>query len=602
MNNAQRIIPWAVVLLCLAYLGAGFVGGRETGPMDWAAFARIPVSAEGRTKPLDSFARNSMMVMSGRQTVTTAQGQRPAIEWLADALARPEAAADRPVFRIDHPDVITLLGLSGPERHRFSFRELSPKLDEISRQAESAQETPAKRQDPFQRQILDLHRRLFLYMEIRHMESPYTIAPLAAGQEWRPMASMIAEPALESHPTVVAFRTMLTAYSKGDAAGFSEQARAYLALVGDRLPEETRRAGYEVVFNRYEPFYRASALYVVAFLLASVGFLLSCLSRGEWAGSLGRATVGVLCVALLLHTIGIASRIYLQGRPPVTNLYSSAVFIGWVCVVLGLTIEWFFRLGLGSIAASAIGFATLVVAHNLSNTGDTMEMMQAVLDTNFWLATHVVVVTIGYSATFLAGFLGITYIALGVFTPLLRTDLGKSLPKMIYGVICFAALASFVGTVLGGIWADQSWGRFWGWDPKENGAALIVLMNVLTLHARWGGMVRDRGVAVLAVCGNIITAWSWFGTNMLGIGLHSYGFMASAVFWLIAFIAVQLIVIAIGLIPHRMWRSAREGRTPPAPARGARGIAVATERESGGTGLGRRRGGRPGAGAFRVRG
>jgi hypothetical protein len=163
-----------------------------------------------------------------------------------------------------------------------------------------------------------------------------------------------------------------------------------------------------------------------------------------------------------------------------------------------------------------------------------------------------------------------------VFTPLLRTDLGKSLPKMIYGVICFAALASFVGTVLGGIWADQSWGRFWGWDPKENGAALIVLMNVLTLHARWGGMVRDRGVAVLAVCGNIITAWSWFGTNMLGIGLHSYGFMASAVFWLIAFIVVQLAVIAIGLVPHRLWRSAGDGLARPQAAKSTRGVVPAT--------------------------
>ena len=91
---------------------------------------------------------------------------------------------------------------------------------------------------------------------------------------------------------------------------------------------------------------------------------------------------------------------------------------------------------------------------------------------------------------------------------------------MIYGVVCFATLFSFVGTVLGGIWADQSWGRFWGWDPKENGALLIVIWNALILHARWGGMVKQRGMAVLAVVGNIVTAWSWFGTNMLGVGLH----------------------------------------------------------------------------------
>src|SRR6187401_320215 len=190
--------------------------------------------------------------------------------------------------------------------------------------------------------------------------------------------------------------------------------------------------------------------------------------------------------------------------------------------------------------ASIIGFAALVVAHNLSNTGDTMEMMQAVLDTNFWLATHVVVVTIGYSATFLAGFLAVAYILLGVFTPLMRSELGKSLPKTVYGVICFASLASFVGTVLGGIWADQSWGRFWGWDPKENGALIIVIWNAVILHARWGGMIRQRGLMALAVGGNIVTGWSWFGTNMLGVGLHSYGFTDAAFIALSAFVLSQL--------------------------------------------------------------
>src|ERR1043165_6340395 len=118
------------------------------------------------------------------------------------------------------------------------------------------------------------------------------------------------------------------------------------------------------------------------------------------------------------------------------------------------------------MVSSSIGFITLIIAHHLSLSGDTMEMMRAVLDTNFWLATHVVVVTLGYASTFVAGFLAILYVVRGVFTELLDADMRKALARMIYGIICFAALFSFVGTVLGGIWADQSWGRFWGWHPK----------------------------------------------------------------------------------------------------------------------------------------
>jgi ABC-type transport system involved in cytochrome c biogenesis permease subunit len=190
-----------------------------------------------------------------------------------------------------------------------------------------------------------------------------------------------------------------------------------------------------------------------------------------------------------------------------------------------------------------------------------MEMMRAVLDSNFWLATHVVTITVGYSATFLAGFLAILYLLRGVFTRTLDRATAEALGRMIYGIVCFATFFSLVGTVLGGIWADQSWGRFWGWDPKENGALLIVLWNAIILHARLGGFVRERGLAVLAIFGNIVTAWSWFGVNMLGVGLHSYGFMGAAFWWLVVFGVSQLAFMLLAAVPPAKWRSfARPGR------------------------------------------
>jgi ABC-type transport system involved in cytochrome c biogenesis permease subunit len=292
-------------------------------------------------------------------------------------------------------------------------------------------------------------------------------------------------------------------------------------------------------------------------------------------------------------------------------------------MVLGLVLEKIYRLGIGSIVGSLAGFVTLMIAHNLALGGDTKEMLRAVLDTNFWLATHVVVITLGYASTFAAGLLAILYIALGVFTPLLAQKLGaraqgpvsgrlataplttlplpgtegrdegeraarlrlasadpkseptvgSALGTMVYGIICFATLFSFVGTVLGGIWADQSWGRFWGWDPKENGALLIVIWNALILHVRWGDMMRDRGIMNLAVFGNIVTSFSWFGVNMLGIGLHSYGFMDAAFQWLMIFIASQVVIIGLGLLPRSMWRSFREESKSPSgtlPAAGGK--------------------------------
>jgi ABC-type transport system involved in cytochrome c biogenesis permease subunit len=245
----------------------------------------------------------------------------------------------------------------------------------------------------------------------------------------------------------------------------------------------------------------------------------------------------------------------LQGRPPVTNLYSSAIFIGWGTVILGLVLERIYRDGIGMACASIIGFITLIIAHHLAASGDTLEMLQAVLDTNIWLATHVVVVTLGYSAMFFAGMLAMFYVVRGVFTRSMTKDSAASLTRMVYGVVCFATLFSFVGTVLGGIWADQSWGRFWGWDPKENGALLIVLWCALVLHARWGGFVRQRGLMVMVLFGNVITSFSWFGVNMLGVGLHSYGFMQKAFPWLVGFVVSQLALMLIASMPLNRWRS-----------------------------------------------
>jgi ABC-type transport system involved in cytochrome c biogenesis permease subunit len=312
------------------------------------------------------------------------------------------------------------------------------------------------------------------------------------------------------------------------------------------------------------------ALYVLAFLLACASWL-------GWSSVLRRSAFYALILALAIHTFGLVSRMYLQERPPVTNLYSSAIFIGWGAVIVALILERIFKDGIGAACAGAIGFVTLIIAHHLAGSGDTLEMLQAVLDTNIWLATHVVAITTGYSAMFLAGMLAIIYVVRGVFTTSLTKQTADSLARMTYGVVCFATLFSFVGTVLGGIWADQSWGRFWGWDPKENGAVLIVLWCAIILHARWGGFIRQRGLMIMALFGNIVTSFSWFGVNMLGVGLHSYGFMEKAFPWLVGFMASQLALMAIAAMPFEKWRSFARADVPapgqrphvsPAPSHG----------------------------------
>jgi cytochrome c-type biogenesis protein CcsB len=385
------------------------------------------------------------------------------------------------------------------------------------------------------------------------------------------------------HPAMVSLAAIATAYHQDKIEDFNHAVANYRAWLEPKFPKECRKGGAEFYFNEVKAFLHAMIIYIFAFVLAGGALLLFSLMP-NLSEACRRSALSLVILAGVVHTFGLIFRMVLEGRPPVTNLYSSAIFIGWGTMVIGLIIEQVYRVGIGSLIASLAGFITLLIAHNLALGGDTMVMLRAVLDTNFWLATHVVMITLGYAATFFAGFLAILYIFLGVFTPLLSRKLGadelgtsvkpgaemqigKALSKMVYAVVCFATLFSFVGTVLGGIWADQSWGRFWGWDPKENGALLIVLWNAIILHARWGGMVRDRGIMNLAIFGNIVTSFSWFGVNMLGIGLHSYGFMDAAFQWLMIFIASQCVIIVLGLLPLKLWisfRSREASASPPA--------------------------------------
>ena len=351
---------------------------------------------------------------------------------------------------------------------------------------------------------------------------------------------------------------MATAFKTGNTTAFNEAVRDYRAALAGDFGKQVSKAQSEQRLNFFEPFYKG----MIIFTLAGLCALAFWARPAQWE-VLRRTAVWLCVLGLAVHTSGLLWRMILEGRPPVTNLYSSAIFIGWGAIILGLVLEAFWKNGVGVVISSVTAFITLLIAHHLALSGDTMEMMRAVLDTNFWLATHVVVVTLGYASTFVAGFLAIVYVARGFFTRGLDPATAKSLTKMVYGITCFATLFSFVGTVLGGIWADQSWGRFWGWDAKENGALIIVLWNALILHARWGGLVRERGLMNMAIFGNVVTAWSWFGVNMLGIGLHSYGFMEAAFYWLMGFIGTQVLLITLGCLPAKLWRSFR---TQPAAA------------------------------------
>jgi ABC-type transport system involved in cytochrome c biogenesis permease subunit len=591
--------PWGIALLSVAYLIAQSREPKATDAMHLDEFAKLPVVDGGRVKPLDTVARTNLMVTSKKQTFKDEHGtQQPAIRWLLDAMTfldsdgtdRP--AADHKVFRIEDVELLKVLELEErPLSWRYSINEFGDKMKLIEEQAEQASQIEESHQSLYQHNLLQFARQLHEFIRISRRETPHVLPPESENSEWRPLGDVEAaaqrvaieqlkrEVDLEKleltdanrdrikakfdalnakaqasiSPIAGRFSAILQAYAKDDAGAFNAAVRDYRNSMEQLLPRyELERADFEVRYNQFAPFYHCTILYVIALILTCVSWV-GWAGSIDWLRSLNRAAQGILVPTLIVHTLAICTRMYLHGRPPITNLYATAIFIGWGCVLLGILLDLIFRNGVGNAVAGVAGSITLIIGHHLALTsGDTLEMMQAVLDTNFWLATHVPTVNFGYAATFVAGLIGAGLVLAMLVARMAGQKLDKDLVRiiglMIYGIVCFGTFLSFTGTVLGGIWADQSWGRFWGWDPKENGALMIVIWNVLILHARWAGIVRERGMALLAVIGNIITAWSWFGVNMLEVGLHSYGFMAGARFWLIVFDLSQVALFAAGCV------------------------------------------------------
>ncbi|HTV40715.1 MAG TPA: cytochrome c biogenesis protein CcsA [Candidatus Sulfotelmatobacter sp.] len=617
----KRLLPPALTLV-MAIWFLGQMRPPQDAGFAYSKLGKLPVVFNGRLKPMDSLARNSLLQINEMQTLDLEPWKSmwqnhkkiTAIEWLANVMMNPQVADNWPVFRVDNPDLIMFLKLPDRdtdqhvdrEHPAYSWNQIAPSFDAFDKENERVEQIEPALRNAYQRDVVKVHERMELYAQLANTVQPHeaqnwkqdvvdyenAIAPglvalnaqqagkkfdqdalnefvgewnlfnAMAGREpplivppensgkWKNVATVMMDAAKNQpvSPVVGQYAAMTAALQTQDVAGFNSAVTDLYSSFRSSFPRALARSNAEVFFNQMQPFINAMVIYIFAGLLA----IFSWFNLSE---SLRRSAVWLIGLAFLIHTTGLIYRIILQDRPPVTNLYSSAIFIGWGACLLGLILEKFYKNGIGAVVSAGMGFITLIIAHNLSLDGDTMEMMRAVLDTNFWLATHVVAVTTGYASTFVAGFLGLIYIVRGVFTKTLDDVTAKSLARMIYGIVCFATLFSFVGTVLGGIWADQSWGRFWGWDPKENGALIIVLWNALILHLRWGGMIRERGLANCAVFGNVVTSWSWFGVNMLGIGLHSYGFTDAAFKWLSLFVSSQLGFIAMGMLPTKMWKS-----------------------------------------------
>ncbi|HTA95038.1 MAG TPA: cytochrome C biogenesis protein, partial [Verrucomicrobiae bacterium] len=488
----QKWFP-AILMLVMALWFFGQLQTPQDKSFAFNEFGKLPVVFDGRLKPLDSLARNSLLQIRQTQTLDLepwkewyqTQKTISADEWLANVTMNPQVADNWPVFRVDNPDLTAFLKLPALNKaqhqdgEHFSWNQIAPSLQTFDAENERVEKIESAQRNAYERAVVKVHARLELYAQLKNtiqpqnaeswkqeladyenlipsgiaairaqqagqkydeqifnqflaelqrfdfmsgLEAPLIVPPKNSSGDWQRAGTVLLAAAKGEtiSPAVENYATMADAFKNGDVAAFNSALADYRSSLVPNFSRALQKSRAEVFFNQMQPFYNAMVIYVLAGLLA----IFSWFNLSE---TLRRSAVWLIALAFAIHTTGLIYRIVLQGRPPVTNLYSAAIFVGWGAVVLGLVLEKFHKNGIGAVVSAGIGFITLIIAQNLALDGDTMEMMRAVLDTNFWLATHVVIVTLGYASTFVAGFLGLIYIVRGVFTKTLDEATRKSL-------------------------------------------------------------------------------------------------------------------------------------------------------------------------------
>ncbi|MEL6383078.1 MAG: cytochrome c biogenesis protein CcsA [Cyanobacteria bacterium J06626_18] len=517
----------------------------------------LAVQLDGRKKPLDTVAQETVAKIHGSTTYQSAEGAKE------DALSTYLAMwfntrnwNEEPFVLVSYRPLKEAVGLE-LERKHFTFQELmtNQALTKIVRQAHE-KEFHDEDLSRNEREALTIEDRLnLLYQSVGDNSLPVVPHPEEIKGKWAGLneAQKLYEPEAVA-PLMADFALMQQALLQGGithlpmVGPMADALKAGLQQLSPAIYPTDAVLKREVHFNYFHPFAKAWWLYGLAF----VAMLISLWVK-PW--NLYWTAIGLFTAGIGVQTYGFFLRMQIAGRPPVTNMYESVVWVGFGIAAIALIFEISSRSRYYLLAAAPLSVMCLILADSLPAVLDpSISPLVPVLRDNFWLSIHVPTIALSYASFALA--LGLGHVTLGnyLFTPNAEKRI-KTLSQLNYRVQQVGVLLLTAGIILGGIWAHFSWGRFWGWDPKETWALIALLCYLAPLHGRLVGWIGNFGINVASVVAFNAVLMAWYGVNfVLGTGLHSYGFGTGGSELLIGgVVGADLLFVAIAAARHYGW-------------------------------------------------
>jgi cytochrome c-type biogenesis protein CcsB len=552
------------------YAASANAPAADTNTLDLKQWGLLAMQDGGRRKPVDTFAKEALIRITGRSLYTDETGRkwRPN-DVVLSALLETHDWKNELMVLISFGKLKEQLGLDKTQR-RFSFAQLagSAELQRLANEAQALKraEKPLER---VQQEALSVSDRLTLMVRLMDGSALLMIpAPTNETDAWvDPSGWSKYYSEAQFAPIQTQLQTLATAYVNGDAVNFSRaanQLRDNLRALSPSIYPQERQLRLEYFYNHFEGFYRAIWCYGIALVILVAAHL------SKHGRALQNIGIAVALLGLAFHAAGIVMRCMIANRPPVTNMYESIIWVSFAVSFFGMIFFARYRATVYLLAALPVTLIALLLVHQMPIAmPSSIDPLVPVLRDNFWLTVHVLTITLSYAAFALA--MGFGHILLWRYArnpAAARAD--APMHFWLYRVLQLGVLLLAAGTILGGVWANYSWGRFWGWDPKETWALIALLCYILALHGRLAGWWTQFGLAVASVVCFLAVLMAWYGVNfVLGKGLHSYGFGIGGETYVATFIILDLLFVAFAI-----WRY-RNSKVAVAPADEIEGERVA---------------------------